>query len=98
MLTMTKPSEEAVYNLIPRFILDKYAVNERNGTFTAVSLFVDVSGFTAVTNKLLHHGQEAVEVMADIMQAIFEPLVDAVLCSWWLYYYFCWRCLYRALS
>ena len=65
-------------NLIPRFILDKHAAGETNGRFPSVSLFADISGFSAVTSTLVEHGSEAAEIMADIMLAIFEPLVDAV--------------------
>ena len=70
-------------NLIPRFILDKHTAGETNGRLAnghlqAVCLFADISGFSTVTNTLVAHGSEAAELMADIMLAIFEPLVDAV--------------------
>ena len=61
--------------LVPTFILDR---SEPRGRFPAASLRVDVSGFTAATSALMAHGSEAAEAIADIMEAIFTPLVDAV--------------------
>jgi class 3 adenylate cyclase/tetratricopeptide (TPR) repeat protein len=67
-----------VENLVPRFILEKYAEGETEGRFAAVSLFADISGFSAVTNALMRHGSEAAEAMADMMLAIFDPLVQQI--------------------
>ncbi len=64
--------------LVPRFILNKYAEGEYSGQFEAVSLFVDVSGFSTVTTTLMQHGNEAAEAMSDIMDTLFEPLVSAI--------------------
>ena len=65
-------------NLVPQFVLEKEEQGQNNGRFSAVCLFADISGFSTVTNTLVVHGSEAAELMADIMLAIFEPLVDAV--------------------
>lgn len=65
-------------NLVPQFILEKYAAGESQGTFKAVSLFADISGFSTVTHTLIAHGSEAAEAMAAIMSHVFAPLVDAV--------------------
>jgi class 3 adenylate cyclase len=64
--------------LVPHFVLEKFTYGETNGYFQAVSLFVDVSGFSAVTTQLAQHGNEAAEVMGEIMHRIFEPLVNAI--------------------
>jgi hypothetical protein len=53
-------------NLVPRFILERHAAGERQGRFAAASLFVDISGFGAVTNALLEHSGEAAEAMAGV--------------------------------
>ena len=42
----------------------------------AASLFVDISGFTAVTNALVQLGPEAIEEMAAIMSSLWNPLID----------------------
>ncbi len=65
-------------NLVPQFILEKYAQGEMRGRMAAVTLFADISGFSAVTNALMQHGNEAAEAMADVMLAIFTPLVQQI--------------------
>jgi class 3 adenylate cyclase len=65
-------------NMVPHFILEKHAAGERQGHFAAVSLFADISGFSAVTHALMARGSEAAEAMADVMRNVFTPLVDAI--------------------
>ena len=64
--------------LVPNFILKNYHQGVDRGRFNTVTLFVDVSGFSQVTNTMMQYGNEAAETMADVMNAIFEPLVTAV--------------------
>ncbi len=65
-------------NLIPSFIRDQLLRGRRAGRFEAVSLFIDVSGFTAMTEALASHGNEGAEALADALFSIFDPLVTAV--------------------
>lgn len=67
-----------MYNLVPRFILENFAAQRFGGRFYAVSLFADVSGFTTVTEALAQHGKEGSEALADVMSALFTPLVRSV--------------------
>jgi class 3 adenylate cyclase/tetratricopeptide (TPR) repeat protein len=64
--------------LLPRFILDRFARGEHAGTIVAHTLFVDISGFSAVTELLMQHGAEGAEVLSGIIGAIFEPMVETV--------------------
>ena len=64
--------------LIPHFVQEQYVQGNYNGQFAAVSLFVDISGFSAVTHDLAAHGSEAAETMAEIMLKLFTPLVEQV--------------------
>lgn len=64
--------------LTPRFILDALTHGREHGHFPATGLFVDVSGFTAAMDVLMGHGQHGAELMANIMRAIFTPLVEFV--------------------
>ncbi|MGB0386976.1 MAG: tetratricopeptide repeat protein [Ardenticatenaceae bacterium] len=65
-------------NLIPNFIIEQFELGNQSGTFEAGGLFVDISGFTKTTEALMEHGQEGAEMLADVMQAVFEPLVESV--------------------
>ena len=66
------------YNLVPHFIRRNHAKNKEGGRFPATSLFVDISGFSILTDQLMEHGQHGAEVLVGVMGAIFEPLIDAV--------------------
>lgn len=65
-------------NLIPRFIHDHYKRQEFAGAFDAFGLFIDISGFTAMTESLMKHGREGAEVLAGTLMAVFDPLIMAV--------------------
>lgn len=67
-----------MHNLVPQFILEQLAQENQQGTFTAVGLFVDISGFTRLMETLMQHGQHGAEVMASVMLGIFEPFVQFV--------------------
>ncbi|MBN1485474.1 MAG: tetratricopeptide repeat protein [Chloroflexia bacterium] len=66
------------HQLVPQFILENYAQGKTGGRFSAVSLFADISGFSTVTYALMEHGSEAAEAMANVMWALFEPLVQQI--------------------
>ncbi len=65
-------------NLIPRFIHDNYRAGNFTGQFEAVAMFVDISGFTAMTEALMTHGNEGAEVMSALLNGIYEPAVRHV--------------------
>ncbi len=67
-----------IRRLVPNFIIDKYKNNELRGTFQSAAIFVDLSGFSKMTDALSAHGQRGAEALADLMRIIFEPLVNAV--------------------
>ncbi len=65
-------------NLIPRFIHDNYRAGIFSGQFDAVAMFADISGFTAMTETLMTHGDEGAEVLSDILNAIFSRAVEVI--------------------
>lgn len=67
-----------MHRLVPPFVLENWLGGKGQGTFQAASLFVDVSGFTAITDRLMQHGQHGAEVLAEVMRTIFDPLVHTV--------------------
>ncbi|HNB51755.1 MAG TPA: AAA family ATPase, partial [Anaerolineales bacterium] len=64
--------------LVPRFILQKLAAQKFSGEFPAASLFVDISGFTALTETLLQEGAVGAEILANTVQAVFDPLIEQI--------------------
>jgi class 3 adenylate cyclase/tetratricopeptide (TPR) repeat protein len=67
-----------MHRLVPDFIVERFTAGEMSGAFRAAGLFVDVSGFSTVTNMLMTHGQLGAEVLARVMRTVFEPLLHSV--------------------
>lgn len=63
------------YKLVPDFILDSLKDGQKNGRFSAACLFIDTSGFTPLTSNLMQYGKAGVEVLADVLTALFKPLL-----------------------
>ncbi|MFK7903933.1 MAG: tetratricopeptide repeat protein, partial [Chitinophagales bacterium] len=64
---------------IPHFIQEQYVANRFNGNIEGCVLFVDISGFTQMTQQLMDKGQkEGAEVLSNILNSIFEVMVKEV--------------------
>ncbi|MEM6963344.1 MAG: tetratricopeptide repeat protein [Bacteroidota bacterium] len=68
-------------NLIPDFIQRQYQKGLRHGNFEAFTMFVDLSGFTSLTETLMKHGNEGAEQLSFSLNSLFEPLVNMVYCE-----------------
>ncbi len=68
-------------NLIPHFIQHQYKEGHRHGNFEAFTMFIDLSGFTSLTETLMKHGNEGAEQLSLSLNDIFEPLVNLVYCE-----------------
>ena len=64
--------------LVPKYILQRHRVGNTQGMMKAVTLFIDISGFTALTESLMANGRVGAEVLADTLQSIFTPLVETI--------------------
>lgn len=64
--------------LIPHPILHSYQARQFYGQFESASLFVDISGFTALTETLMQHQKTGAEVLTDALNTLFRPLIQAV--------------------
>ena len=64
--------------LVPIFIIERFKKNEKRGSFCSTTLFVDISGFTPLTEQLMQQGTEGAEILSDILDQIFEPLVELI--------------------
>ena len=65
-------------NLVPKYILEKYKGQEFSGEFEAITMFIDISGFTAMTETLMNHGNVGAEELSDILKFLFTSAVDLV--------------------
>ena len=64
--------------LIPNFIQQKFEQFQFNGHLEANVLFIDLSGFTPLTETLMDKGASGAEELSIILNQIFEPLVGMV--------------------
>ena len=64
--------------LVPDFILQQDALARTGGKLTVAALFVDISGFTALTEQFMQHGRQGAEGLVRTLRFHFDPLVAAV--------------------
>jgi hypothetical protein len=65
-----------VKNLIPHFIQEQYLKQRHwHGHLKGYTLFVDLSGFTPLTEALMKQGTKGAEQLSNILNEIFQPLV-----------------------
>ncbi|MFC1898459.1 tetratricopeptide repeat protein [Candidatus Cloacimonadota bacterium] len=64
--------------LIPAYILENFHNNNNSGNFSATTMFIDISGFTAMTQTLMKNGKEGAEILTLIINNIFTPAIDAI--------------------
>ncbi|MDI1481698.1 tetratricopeptide repeat protein [Polyangium sp. y55x31] len=64
--------------LVPDFILYQDTRGRTDGNFAAAALFIDIPGFTNLTEKLFPHGREGAEILAGTLRFYFDPLIGAV--------------------
>lgn len=68
----------ASYNLIPQFIDEQFAAATPSGSLDAVTLFMDMTGFTAMTQAFMQRGRDGAETLSTILNHVFAPVVQAV--------------------
>jgi predicted ATPase/class 3 adenylate cyclase len=64
--------------LIPHFIQEQFEAKVFHGKMDAFTVFVDLSGFTPLTDKLMQEGPTGAERLSIILNDIFGPLVGLV--------------------
>src|SRR6185503_13021883 len=67
-----------MHRVVPELIIEKYRNGEYHGEFQAVSLFLDLTGFSSMTDALMQHGQHGAEVLTNLMHGVFDPLVENI--------------------
>ncbi len=65
-------------NLIPKFILAKFKSGKSSGMIKGSVLFLDIAGFTSMTESLMKQGKEGVEILSDLINNIFQPVIEEV--------------------
>ena len=67
-----------MHRVVPELIVENFRAGRRSGEFKAVGMFLDLSGFSTMTDTLMQHGQHGAEVLAGLMHRVFDPLVESI--------------------
>jgi predicted ATPase/class 3 adenylate cyclase len=67
-----------MHRVVPELIVENYRSGRFSGEFPAVGMFLDLSGFSAMTDTLMQQGQHGAEVLASLMHGVFNPLVESI--------------------
>ena len=65
-------------NLIPDFIQTRFLEKQTHGHIRAYAMFIDLSGFTHLTQTLMKRGNVGAEQLSSILNDIFGPMVRLV--------------------
>ncbi len=65
-------------DVIPRFIHDMVVNRIRKGQIEATTVFIDISGFTPMSEKLYRFGKEGSEVLSQVLNDTFQPIVEEI--------------------
>jgi hypothetical protein len=49
-----------------------------NGHFDALAMFIDISGFTEMTDKLMKNGKEGAEILINVINKVFTPSINTI--------------------
>jgi len=64
--------------LVPDFILKKYSSKRFSGIINGTVMFLDIVGFTGITETLVKNGNEGAEVLSEIINNIFTPAIETI--------------------
>lgn len=67
-----------VNNYIPYFIQDQFERLQDQGQVWAYTMFIDLSGFTTLTETFMQQGNEGAEALSNTLNSIFSPMVEIV--------------------
>ena len=67
-----------MHRVVPELVVENYHAGRQRGEFSSIGMFLDLSGFSTMTDVLMQHGQHGAEVLAGLMHSVFDPLVESV--------------------
>ena len=64
---------------VPSFIIEKLNNSPKSsGSLKAFTMFIDISGFTSMTQNLMNKGKEGSEILTTIINNIFTPSIKSI--------------------
>ncbi|OPL19584.1 MAG: hypothetical protein AVO35_09715 [Candidatus Aegiribacteria sp. MLS_C] len=67
-------------NLIPRFISDSLSGDGKTpeGSLSAAVMYVDIAGFTGITEEMMRKGRHGAEELSELINRIYGPLTRTI--------------------
>ena len=66
-------------SLLPCHIINQVKHDKTTGMLdNAYAMFLDISGFTSITESLIKHDEEGIEAISDILNALFSPVIGII--------------------
>jgi class 3 adenylate cyclase/tetratricopeptide (TPR) repeat protein len=65
-------------NFIPHFIQENFQKRNFSGEFSAVSLLMDIAGFTSITETLINHEKEGADIISQIINTLFDAAIEEI--------------------
>lgn len=65
-------------NLMPHFIQEQDQQHLTQGHFDATAIFIDISGFTLLTEELMKYQTDGAEVLTGVLNRMFNPVVHTI--------------------
>ncbi len=65
-------------NFVPDYILENRSKGKNSGKLDAATLFMDIAGFTAITEKLMEMGNAGVEQISHFINRVYEPIIEEI--------------------
>ena len=63
---------------LPPFILRRHAASKRHGRLQGTALFLDIAGFTGLTEQLMRRGKEGAERLSSRLNHLFSPIIEKI--------------------
>ncbi|MEQ8672728.1 MAG: tetratricopeptide repeat protein [Aggregatilineales bacterium] len=67
-----------IQQLLPNLIHENFSQGIFYGSLDAVTLFIDISGFTPLTETLMQYRRDGAEALTQVLQSVFSPCVHHV--------------------
>lgn len=65
-------------NYVPHYIINKFSEKVYHKEIYASTMFIDISGFTPLTDELTKHGRAGAEKLSDVINNIFNPMLESI--------------------
>ena len=65
-------------NIIPEFIVKNFKNKVYHGIENGTAIYLDIVGFTSMTEQLMRSGKQGVEPLSEIINNLFNPLIQAI--------------------